>query len=119
MGIGLHVALWGLLAVVPSVVTTPMPTASPAHQVFVLNEGNEPIFGLRIGEPATGKNTEVWSDDLLSFDRVIDVSEAQEVDMALNPSTCRYDIEATYRDGHIAIQRNIDLCRSQRILFTH
>jgi hypothetical protein len=129
MGMGLQIFLGALLALAPATsapVPTPSPAASPSpavsqsatRRLLVLNEGNEAIFSLRIGEPAA-KNNETWSDDLLSFDRVIDVSEAQELDIALDPSTCRYDIQATYRDNHTVIQHNINLCHTQRITFTH
>jgi len=103
----------------PSTVPSPAVTSTPTmRHILVLNEGNEAIFNLRIGQPG-GNGSEVWSDDLLSFDRVIDVSEAQELDIALDPSTCRYDVEAVYRDGHIVMRHGIDVCHVQRITFTH
>ena len=83
----------------------------------MLNEGNTPIFRLRIGEESA--NNETWTGDLLGFDRVIDVSDAQEIDITLDPATCHYDVEATYRNGYVVVQRDIDLCHSARITFTH
>ena len=113
---GLHLVLAAIfaLAPTPAPTETPMvvPLVSPAvatRQILVLNEGNSPIFSLRIG----------GGPDLLSFDRVIDVSEGQEIDVTIDPSACKYDVMATYRNGHVELQRALDLCHVSRITFTY
>jgi hypothetical protein len=87
------------------------------RRVVVLNQGNEAIFALRLGQ-TTSDGTESWGDDVLGFDRVIDVGDGRELRLAVDAGACIYDMQATYGDGHAIVQR-IDLCSPQRVSFRH
>jgi hypothetical protein len=91
------------------------PAGAATQRILMLNQGNEAIFALRVGHASAA----AWSGDLLAFDQVIDVSGGTDVSVDVDPSTCVYDVVATYGDGHTEIMRDVDLCQTQRLSFDH
>ncbi|HEY8321941.1 MAG TPA: hypothetical protein VIG46_09165 [Candidatus Baltobacteraceae bacterium] len=85
--------------------------------ILVVNGGNEAIFALRLGHAST--DPPVWGNDLLPFDRVIDVSEGRDVAVPVDPAACTADLQATYKDGHAIVVQSVDLCTADRVDFTH
>jgi hypothetical protein len=86
------------------------------HTILVVNEGNEAIFGLRLGHQA---DPPVWSADMLPFDRVIEVSEGRDITVSVDPADCTADLQATYKDEHVVVVQNVDLCTADRVNFEH
>lgn len=84
-----------------------------ARTLDVVNAGSETIYALRIGHRLSGE----WSDDVLDF-QVIDVGTQRRLPVLLE-STCWYDVQASYRDGHVAEIDDVDLCKPHRIFLTH
>ena len=83
------------------------------RQLLVVNAGNKAIFSVRIGNVARND----WSKDLLRFDQVIDVSNGRELRVHYDRSNCKYDVQVTYGDGATAVERNVNLCRTDRVTF--
>lgn len=83
-------------------------------RVLVLNEGEESIYSL-----ASSADGTAWSGDLLGMTGVVRLGEGRWTRVPLVPSTCYYDIRATYPDGDTAIGRQIDLCQTDRVVFRH
>lgn len=79
----------------------------------VVNAGSETVYSLRIGHRSSGE----WSDDVLNS-QVIDVGTQRRLPVMLQ-STCLYDVQASYRDGHVAEIDDVDLCKPHRIFLTH
>lgn len=86
------------------------------HRILVVNEGNEAIFSLRLGHDTPPP---VWSSDVLPFDEVIDVSQGREIVVGVDPANCTADLQATYRDDHAVVVKDVDLCTADRVDFTH
>ncbi len=83
------------------------------RSVLVINAADRPIFALRIGHADTG----TWSDDLFGLTDVLGVHAGRTVALPIDESTCAYDLEATYPDGHASLLRNVDVCSTPRIVF--
>lgn len=79
------------------------------RQVLIVNRGDDAIFNIRIGHDSS------WGDDLLGFDGVIDVSQGRTVKIPLDPSTCVYNVQVTYRHGAVVVMRDIDVCKTDRL----
>jgi hypothetical protein len=84
-----------------------------SRSVLVVNAGDDAIFALRVGHVAAAD----WGDDMLGFADVIDVSRGRVIRIRYNPTTCAYDIQATYRSGTVVVMRNVNICTADRIDF--
>lgn len=82
-----------------------------ARDVVVINTGNDAIFALRVGDAQAAR----WSDDLLGFAGVIDVSRGRTVALPVDRRHCLGDVEATFRGGATVVVRNVNLCRVQHL----
>jgi hypothetical protein len=84
-----------------------------SRPILVVNAGDDAIFTLRVGhfEPAD------WSDDILGFSDVIDVSRGRVIRVPYDPGACSYDLQATYRNGAVVVKHNVNLCTVDRIDF--
>lgn len=87
-----------------------------SHALLVVNQGNEAIFALRIGHDT---DPPAWSDDMLPFDQVIDVSEGREISVSVDPANCVADLQAGYRDAHAIVIKGVNLCTTDRVNFQH
>jgi len=87
--------------------------ALQTRTILVTNGGDRAIVALRVGQAAPKS----WSDDLLGFDGVIQVSRGREIRMSVDPSACFSDVKATYQDGRDVVQHDVNLCTVDRIDF--
>jgi hypothetical protein len=95
-------------------ICAPARSAVVQRSLYVINAGTEPVYAIRIGHRASG----AWSDDLLSFTDVVDVGDAQRVNVDLQ-DTCWYDVRLEYGDGHSDEIDDIDLCSVSKLLLKH
>ncbi len=84
-----------------------------SRPILVVNAGDDAIFALRVGHAQQA----AWGDDVLGFSEIIDVSRGRVVRMPFDPSACRYDVAATYRNGAVVVKRDVNLCTVTRIDF--
>ena len=76
------------------------------RDIVFINQAPEAVFNVRIGH--TQDNA--WSDDLLGFADVIDVSRGVVVHVPVDPTICTYDVKATLRSGAAVLIPNVNLC---------
>ena len=76
------------------------------RDIVFINQVPEAVFNVRIGHAQD--NT--WSDDLLGFADVIDVSRGVTVHVPIDPTICTYDVKATLRSGAVVLIPNVNLC---------
>ena len=88
-------------------------TALDVRPVLVVNAGDEAILSFRVGNASTS----TWSDDVLGFDDVIEVSKGRVLRIPYDRTNCIGDVQATYRDGSVVVKRDLDLCTVERIDF--
>lgn len=81
------------------------------RDVTVVNRMDTAIFSLRVGR--SQENT--WSDDLLGFANVIDVSRGVVVHVPIDSTTCTYDVQATLRGGAVVVIPSVDLCATDTL----
>lgn len=81
------------------------------RDIVFINQMPEAVFNVRIGH--TQDNT--WSDDLLGFADVIDVSRGVTVHVPIDPTVCTYDVKATLRSGAVVLVPNVNLCTIDRL----
>lgn len=92
----------------------PAPARPDGRELLVLNRGSEAIFAVQIGHA----KTQTWSDDLLPFNDVVDISEGKEVPLPA-AKQCVYDVRATYRDHSTSDLTDVDLCTADSVSFDH
>jgi hypothetical protein len=93
-------------ALFAAAVAPPYALAGHTGRILVLNAGNEPIFGLRVGD-ATAQR---WSADLLGFDGVVEVGRGRDIAIPDADTGCSADVQAAYQDGHTVTVAGVDLC---------
>ena len=81
------------------------------RDITVVNRTDTAIFTLRIGHLPDGG----WSDDLLGFANVIDVSRGVHVYVPVDPAVCTYDVQATLRGGAVVVVPSVDLCTADSL----
>ncbi len=86
-------------------------TALSLRDIVVVNQSPEAIFTVRVGHVADG----TWSDDLLGFARVIDVSRGVAVRFPVDLSVCNYDVQATLRSGTVVVVPSVNLCAADHL----
>lgn len=86
-------------------------SALSLREVIVVNQSPEAIFAIRVGHTTDG----TWSDDLLGFARVIDVSRGVAVRFPIDLSVCNYDVQATLRSGSVVVVPSVNLCAADHL----
>jgi hypothetical protein len=81
------------------------------RDIVFINQAAEAVFNVRIGHVADS----TWSDDLLGFADVIDVSRGVSLHVPVDPSVCTYDVKATLRSGAVVLIPNVNLCTIDRL----
>lgn len=79
-----------------------------ARDVVFVDAGARPIYSLRVGHARSGS----WTDDLLGFAGVVDVSSGREVRVPVDDRDCLLDIRATFDDGNAVVLTDVDLCHT-------
>lgn len=82
--------------------------------ILILNEGEEPIYSLALAQ-AGGD----FGSDLLGPADVVEIGEGRWVRIPAGRGSCYYDMRASYRDGHTADRKRVNLCVTERIVFAH
>ena len=85
--------------------------ALSVRDIVVINQSAEAIFALRVGRVSDG----TWSDDLLGFAEVIDVSRGASVRIPVDLSVCNYDVQATLRSGAVVVVPSVNLCAADHL----
>jgi len=114
IGSGMGRLLRFLLPAVFVFVCTGIVAGAAPVRILIVNAGEEPIYSLALA-PRPGE----WSDDLMPAADVVGIGEARSVALPRGKMTCYYDVRATYRDGHTADRKRVNLCVAERIVFEH
>jgi hypothetical protein len=93
------------------VIALTLAVALSLRDIVFVNQTHIPIFHIRIGHVTDG----TWSDDLLGFADVIDVSRGVPLHVPVDPGICTYDVQATLRNDAVVVVPSVNLCTTDHL----